>query len=84
MSKIHVTEVLCDDVFVRKNVDNMLLKKIVSTTTTNMTILKCYFKQIFQLKEAYFYELNLLHHAFKHMHVLFSNLMLKIEQDICI
>ena len=64
VSKIHVTEVLCDDVFVRKNIDNMLLKKMVSTTTTNMTILKCYFKQIFQLKEAYFYELNLLHSCF--------------------
>ena len=64
VSKIHVTEVLCDDMFVRKNVDNMLLKKIVSTTTTNTTILKCYFKQIFQLKEAHFYELNLLHSHF--------------------
>ena len=64
VSKIHVTEVLCDEMFVRKNVDNMLLKKIVSTTTTNMTILKCYFKQFYQLKEAYFHVLNLLHSHF--------------------
>ena len=54
VSKIHVTEVPCDDMFVRKNVDSMLLKKTVSTTTTNTTILKCYFKQILQSKEPFF------------------------------
>ena len=36
-----------------KNVDNMPQKKIVSTTTTNMTILKCHFKQILQTKEPF-------------------------------
>ena len=53
-SKIHVTEVSCDDVFVRKKCLITCLSKKLVSTTTNMTILKRHFKQILQLKEPFF------------------------------